>query len=227
MSDLNGDLDRPVVVHTQDMDWEPSPSPGVLRKRLHRVGPPESGQVTSVVVYEAGARFTSHPHPEGEEILVLEGVFSDETGDAPAGTHLLNPEGFEHAPYSHEGCTLFVKLRQYAGSERIQTRTPVEAIPWSPSDWQGIEERTLYEDPRYPDVMVLERWSSGAETRRTWPGGAELFVLDGELEDETGRHAAGSWLRFPTGGEHTARSPGGCTLYAKRGGVAGLRDSRD
>ena len=44
-------------------------------------GPPEAGRVTSVVRYEPGSRFPSHPHPDGEEILVLDGVFSDESGD--------------------------------------------------------------------------------------------------------------------------------------------------
>ena len=80
------------------MEGQPSPSGAVLRKRLHLVGPPESGQVTSVVRYQPGATFPEHGHPEGEEILVLDGTFSDEHGDWPAGTYLLNPEGFHHAP---------------------------------------------------------------------------------------------------------------------------------
>ncbi|MBC6439248.1 MAG: cupin domain-containing protein [Rhodospirillales bacterium] len=112
---LNDDLSVPVAINTAAMDWEPSPSPTVWRKRLDRVGPPESGRVTSVVRYDPGSRFHAHPHPDGEEILVLEGIFSDQTGDYPAGSYLLNPEGFEHGPYSEEGCRLFVKLRQYPG----------------------------------------------------------------------------------------------------------------
>ena len=51
--------------------------------------------------------FSTHPHPHGEEILVLEGVFSDEHGDYPAGTYLRNPPGSQHAPYSKEGCVIF------------------------------------------------------------------------------------------------------------------------
>ena len=103
---------------TSRMEWAPSPSGSVWRKRMHLVGPPESGQVTSVVRYEPRSTFHAHDHPEGEEILVLEGVFSDEHGDWPAGTYLLNPEGFRHAPFSREGCTLLVKLRQFPGRER-------------------------------------------------------------------------------------------------------------
>ena len=110
---LNGDIGVRACMDTASMTWQPSPSGTVWRKRLHLVGGAESGQVTSVVRYEPGSSFPAHDHPDGEEILVLEGVFSDEHGDWPAGTYLLNPEGFRHAPFSREGCRLFVKLRQY------------------------------------------------------------------------------------------------------------------
>ncbi|MBW2396116.1 MAG: cupin domain-containing protein [Deltaproteobacteria bacterium] len=100
---LNGDMTRSALMRTQEMEWQASPSGTVWRKRLHRVGGAETGQVTSVVRYEAGASFPEHDHPDGEEIFVLEGIFSDEHGDWPAGTHLLNPEGFHHAPFSRDG----------------------------------------------------------------------------------------------------------------------------
>lgn len=66
--------------------------------------------------YEPNSKFSQHDHPEGEEVLVLDGVFSDEHGDWPKGTFLLNPEGFRHAPFSKDGFVLFVKLRQAARS---------------------------------------------------------------------------------------------------------------
>ena len=46
---------------------------------------------------------------------MLDGVFSDQHGDFPAGSFLLNPDGIRHAPGSVAGCVLFVKLRQYPG----------------------------------------------------------------------------------------------------------------
>jgi anti-sigma factor ChrR (cupin superfamily) len=100
---INGDLGVRVAVDTASMQWSPSPSGTVWRKRVHLVGPAESGQVTSVVRYEPRSTFHGHDHPDGEEIFVLDGVFSDEHGDWPAGTYLLNPEGFRHAPFSREG----------------------------------------------------------------------------------------------------------------------------
>src|SRR3954465_12891407 len=104
----------PRILHTDELPWVQSPTPSVWRKRLEQSGLDsvergESGRVTSIVRYDAGSTFPLHPHPEGEEILVLEGVFSDEHGDYPAGTFLLHPEGFRHAPFSKQGCLLFVK----------------------------------------------------------------------------------------------------------------------
>ena len=80
---INGDISVRAFADTALMQWTPSPSGSVWRKRVHLVGPAESGQVTSVVRYEPASRFPAHDHPEGEEILVLEGVFSDEGGDWP------------------------------------------------------------------------------------------------------------------------------------------------
>lgn len=223
---LNGDLSRSVCIDTQAMAWEPSPGGEVLRKRLHRVGPPESGQVTSLVRYPAGARFPAHDHPDGEEILVLAGIFSDEQGDWPAGSYLLNPEGFRHAPFSEEGCLLFVKLRQYSGSAREHVAHATDALAWEAGDDPAIETKTLYSDARHPDAMLLERWQPGAEIERALPGGAEILALSGSYEDERGTHAAQSWQRLPVDCHWKARSEAGCTLYVKTGGLAELRSGQ-
>ena len=74
---LNMQFDKPVIVSTAEMEWEASPMAGVWRKPLAREGA-EHGHTTSVVRYDADSRFSSHAHPKGEEILVLDGVFSDE-----------------------------------------------------------------------------------------------------------------------------------------------------
>ena len=106
---FNMDFSKKLVIETESLDWIASPAIGVWRKPLEREEK-ESGHTTSVVKYEAGASFTQHSHPLGEEIFVLEGIFSDENGDYPAGTYLRNPPGSSHAPFSKDGCKLFVKL---------------------------------------------------------------------------------------------------------------------
>ena len=82
---IHGDLTRFCSADTDAMQWSASPSGTVWRKRVHLVGPAESGQVTSIVRYDANAGFPAHDHPDGEEIFVIDGVFSDEHGDWPAG----------------------------------------------------------------------------------------------------------------------------------------------
>jgi hypothetical protein len=231
---LNGDLSVPASADTEAMDWAPSPSGTVWRKRVHCVGPAEAGQVTSVVRYQPGSSFHTHDHPDGEEILVLDGVFSDEHGDWPKGTYLLNPEGFRHAPFSREGCLLFVKLRQFPGLTRRHVAITTDQLVWQPGPAAGIETKPLYAQAGYTDTMHLERWAAGPERRALGSGGGlELFVLGGELkvcgprrDEETirwlgadgRRFGAGAWLRIPAGMALEAESTSGCVCYVKRGG---------
>ncbi len=206
------------------MEWTPSPSGTVWRKRVHLVGAPESGQVTSIVRYDSRSSFPAHDHPEGEEILVLEGVFSDEHGDWPAGTYLLNPEGFRHAPFSEEGCVLFVKLRQFPGRDREHHVIDTNALEWQATTSEGLEHKPLYDQRGYSDTVRLERWAAGRERDAvSYEQGAEIFVLDGEFQDEDGRYAAGSWLRLPQGHVHRAHTQVGCVLYVKIAGLPYLR----
>jgi len=225
---LNGDLSIRVTVETTAMDWSPSPSGSVWRKRLHLVGPPEAGQVTSVVRYEPNSSFPAHDHPDGEEILVLDGVFSDEHGDWPAGTFLLNPEGFRHAPFSTPGCTLFVKLRQFAGRNRHHVVVNAYTADWHPGPRPGIRFKPLYRQDGYQDRIALEHWAPGVDLGAVeYNDGAELFVIEGEFSDEAGSYRAGCWLRFPVGSEHRPRTAEGCIAYVKRGGLAYLKPGID
>ena len=223
---VNGNLSVRAVADTTRMEWAPSPSRSVWRKRVHLVGPAESGQVTSVVRYEPRSRFPAHDHPQGEEILVLEGVFSDEHGDWPAGTFLLNPEGFRHAPFSEPGCILFVKLRQFPGRERSHVVVDTHKLAWEPGPIPAVAYKALYQQAGFSDRMRLERWQPQADLGViSYAQGAELFVLEGEFVDEAGAYSAGCWLRLPAGSQHHPRSAGGCTLYIKRSGLPYLRSA--
>ncbi len=223
---LNGDLEARVIVDTRALEWTSSPSGLVDRRRVHRVGPAESGQVTSVVRYAPGASFPEHDHPDGEEIFVLEGVFSDQLGHATPGMHVLNPEGHRHAPYSEEGCVIFVKLRQYQGSDRPYRRTDTNAMSWTPTRFSGIDEKLLDDPPAHSDRTALERWSAGTTAvSRAIEGGAELFVVEGRVADDAGEHGPGSWIRVPTGQAFGLRALETSVLYVKTGAVAGLRSA--
>jgi anti-sigma factor ChrR (cupin superfamily) len=109
--ELHADLSQRAVLDSSTLPWTASPMAGVERRMLDRCDD-EVARATSIVRYVPGGRFERHSHGGGEEILVLEGTFSDEQGDYPAGTYLRNPGGSSHAPFSEEGCTLLVKLHQ-------------------------------------------------------------------------------------------------------------------
>ena len=76
---------------------------------LDRVGD-EVARATSIVRYAPGSWFSGHAHGGGEEILVLEGTFSDEHGHYPAGSWVRSPHGSVHTPFSDEGCLIYVKV---------------------------------------------------------------------------------------------------------------------
>jgi len=213
--------DQPLIVDSRTIDWQPSPAPGIWRKRLEHRGAAESGRVTSLVRFDAGARFPQHGHPDGEEILVLSGVFSDSSGDYPAGSFLLNPEGFAHAPWSDGGCTLLVKLCQYPGASRSHLLLDTNDRKWAPSGIPGIDRKLLYAEDGHPETIALFHLAAGASVpAHDHPGGEEAYVLEGSVEDQHGRLEAGCWARFPAGSRHQPHSAEGATLYVKSGHLA-------
>ena len=217
--DINADLAEHVVVNTASMQWQASPSGSVWRKPLYRVGG-EFGPVTSIVKYDAGGKFRTHSHPEGEEILVLSGEFCDDHGRYPAGTYLLNPDGTQHAPYSDQGCTLFVRLRQLDGLDRKQVCIDTRSTEWHPGIMQGLSVLPLYSQENFSENMALVRWQPNTYFHEhVHPGGEEILVLEGKFEDEHGEYPQGTWIRGPHMSKHKPFSREGCLIYVKVGGL--------
>ena len=188
-----------LVIHTADMPWQKSPSQGVLRKPLEREAA-ESGHTTSIVSYAPGSHFSRHIHPLGEEILVLEGVFSDETGDFPAGTYIRNPPGTHHSPFSNEGCTIFVKLNQFDNNDLQQVRINTKKQPWLPG--QGDLAVMPLHDFEHEHVALV-KWPAGASFQsHKHFGGEEILVLSGQFSDEHDSYPALTWLRSPHMSQH-------------------------
>ena len=220
LADVNSDLSQQVVMDTQSMPWQSSPSGTVWRKPLYREGG-EFGPVTSLVRYQAGGKFRSHAHPQGEEILVLAGEFCDDHGRYPQGSYLLNPDGSQHAPYSDHGCTLLVRLRQYAGHDRPQIKLDTTQAHWRQGMVEGLTVLPLYAQAHYTENMALVRWQPETYfARHTHPGGEEIFVIEGTFEDEHGVYPQGSWIRSPHMSIHTPFSRQGCLIYVRVGGLA-------
>lgn len=217
-SSLHTDPQLRSVVHTGAMAWAASPSPTVWRKRLEHVGPVEAGRVTSLVRFNPGASFPEHPHPDGEEILVLSGSFCDHTGRYGPGSFLVNPEGFSHAPFTDEGCTLFVKLRQLPGQGRQRLALDTAGLPWQDGGTPGRRIKPLYRQDGFPEEVRLVELDAGVTVpHHDHPGGEEVFVLDGDINDADGRYPAGTWFRLPAGSAHAPWTESGCRLYVRVG----------
>ena len=65
--------------------------------------------VVAVLRYQPGASVPRHQHIGLETIVVLEGVQSDEHGDYPAGSVILNPAGTAHSVWSTDGCVVLIQ----------------------------------------------------------------------------------------------------------------------
>ena len=206
---LNEDLTRRVTVHAADLPWVTSPTAGVERRMLFRVGE-EKARATSIVRYAPNSHFPQHRHPGGEEFLVLEGVFQDETGDYPAGSYVRNPPGSAHAPGSEPGCVIFVKLWQF----RREDLQPLALRPGggeraAPAPGQ-VESLVLFDDT--VERVRIDAWAPGSMVELPNTRGLELLVLSGSFSDGAERLERWSWLRLPGGvalrgraGEHGVR----------------------
>lgn len=216
---IRADFEQAVSVRPGEVAFTPSPMPGVERILLDRIGD-EVARATSFVRYAPGSRFSAHVHGGGEEFLVLDGVFSDESGDYPVGTYVRNPIGSRHAPFSVGGCTIFVKLHQFEPEDRQSIVVDTRRARFTPTETPGIDALALHAFGR--ERTELLRFAPGArDPLRQRDGGEELLVLEGEIEDAEGRFPAGSWTRRPVGSQHAVWSAQGCLIWRKTGHLAG------
>lgn len=102
--------DARVVIDTSLVAFRPGLVAGLTVLPLHEYG----SEHVALVRWAPGTRFQAHTHWGGEEILVLEGTFSDEYGDYPAGSWLRSPHLSRHQPFSDAGCLIYVKVGHLA-----------------------------------------------------------------------------------------------------------------
>jgi quercetin dioxygenase-like cupin family protein len=212
---LNDDLSVRTAVHAASLDWIASPTKGVDRRMLFRIGD-EKARATSIVRYAPESRFPHHGHPGGEEFFVLEGTFQDETGDFPAGTYVRNPPGTGHAPGSQDGCIIFVKLWQFRQDDQARTvRRPGEGE--KAELFAGVLASTILFDNSHEQVR-MEQWQPGAELQFSNPDGLEILTLSGAFSDGKEMFEAQSWLRLPAGFFLNAKvGPNGARIWLKAG----------
>ncbi len=100
-----------VVVDTRAAAWRQGLVPGLSVLPLSEF----DTEHTALVRWAPSTFFNPHRHFGGEEIFVVEGVFSDERGDYPVGSWLRSPHLSQHQPFSREGCLILVKTGHLLG----------------------------------------------------------------------------------------------------------------
>lgn len=214
--ELNADFTKDVRIAFDDNPWRASPGAGVERKMLDRIGD-EVARATTIVRFAPGSTFTAHTHDGGEEYVVLDGVFQDETGDFPAGTYVRNPPTSTHTPRSDDGATIFVKLWQFDPEDREQVCIDMNALtPTEDISRSGVDTATLFRGAR--EHVSVEYWSSGAKHIFMAPDGAELLVLDGSITADDADLGPRDWLRLaPESQSQLVAGPNGARLWVKTG----------
>jgi len=213
---LNAKFDERVVIRPEDYDWVASPASGVDRMMLDRIGD-EVARATTIVRFAPNSHFDAHTHGGGEEYLVLEGVFSDESGDYGAGTYVRNPIGTSHTPHiGPEGATILVKLHQFDADDTETKTIDTRSADFLPGSKPGLSVLPLHSHAS--ENVALVRWSPGTRfaDHAHW-GGEEIFVIEGTFQDENGDYPAGTWLRSPHMSRHNPWSDEGCLIYVKTG----------
>ena len=192
---INADLSLRALEHTTPDTWRVTPQAGVTRRPLFRIGD-EVAQATSLVRYVPESHFHSHEHTGGEEILVIEGTFSDEHGDFPAGTYFRNPPGTRHSPFTRAGCLLLVRLWQFDPADR---QSVVQHVPAWPLATQHAARHAWAVQAGSAESVRLEYWPAGQTIVEEVPDGGEWLVLQGSLRNNADDLGELSWLRLPAG----------------------------
>ncbi|NVO54911.1 cupin domain-containing protein [Rhodobacteraceae bacterium B1Z28] len=202
---INADFTKRVAVHFDEVDWVASPAAGVERKMLDRIGD-EVARATTIVRFAPGSAFAAHTHDGGEEYLVLDGVFQDETGDFPVGSYVRNPPTSSHTPSAADGATILVKLHQFDPQDRTEVRRSIN----------GDGELQLFNDAR-EDVRI-QNWMAGEVVELDAPHGLEVFVVNGGFTENGEEFRTWDWLRLPPGTRSQALAgEAGVRVWTKSG----------
>ncbi|MBO1519377.1 cupin domain-containing protein [Oceanisphaera pacifica] len=216
---LNMNFNQSIAIHNQADNWQASPANGVWRYPLEREQA-ESGHVTSLVRFDANSYFPEHLHPLGEEFWVLEGTFSDESGDYPAGSYVRNPPGSRHRSFTRDGCMIFVKLNQFSAQDNQWVKVLPESSQWQRS-LQGYQCLPLHSFDGV-HTCVLHFTQAGVLPVDGYKNGLEILVLAGSVTEGDKTYPRLSWLRFaPSNRPHLQLAPH-TQLWVRSGHLADI-----
>jgi len=89
----------------------------------------------------------------------------------------------------------------------------VEALPWQPTRFPGIDIKVLMEDPDTGLQTVLTRMAPGTVlTDHMHVNIEQSWILEGSLVDHEGEATAGNFVWRPAGSRHVAHAPKGALV---------------
>lgn len=214
---LNQNFHEKVVLEPSQLTPISSPCDGVERILLERNEDTECAISTTIVEFKPNSFFDEHVHDSGEELLVLDGIFSDEYGDYPAGTYIRNPHDSKHRPFSEKGCKLLVKLRQFKVMDTDQIVINTNNQTWLPGLVNGLMVMPLHNFEYESTALV--KWDSNTQFNfHQHYGGEEIFVLEGTFYDEFGKYPKHTWIRSPHMSKHKPFTlDDGALIFVKTG----------
>jgi anti-sigma factor ChrR (cupin superfamily) len=105
-------------VEVESLPWKPTPCPGIDVKIL--LEDTETGLMTALFRWRAGAELALHEHAEIEQTFVLEGSLVDDGGEVRAGNYVWRPKGNRHIACSPNGAlvlSMFLKPNKFLAGD--------------------------------------------------------------------------------------------------------------
>jgi anti-sigma factor ChrR (cupin superfamily) len=212
---IHSDISQRIVIEQSALPWIASSLAGMQIRTLEGGGE-AAARTTAIIELAPGAKIVNCTRDLGEEIVVLDGVLTDEFGSYGKGSYVRNPPGSSHACESVSGCLLFVKRDHLEPDDDSRIVVDSASMPWYRGLVDGLSVMPLSEFGTQHTALV--RWAPNTRFNpHRHYGGEEIYVLDGVFEDEYGRYPAGSWIRSPHMSAHCPYSIEGCIIFVKTG----------
>ena len=88
-------------------------------------------------------------------------------------------------------------------------------MAWTPSQFEGIDMKVLYQDKTKGEMTVLLRWQPGASLPfHKHPEIEQSYVIEGSFHDHDGICRAGEFVWRKPLSKHETHSDEGCTILA-------------
>lgn len=223
--DTSANLSELVIVESQSMAWTPARQPGMFKKPFESNGSGDRGRETALYRIEAGASLSDRVFDGRLEILTIKGSLTLNGSHHEPGVYLRMPPGSTVELTSTEGCVFFLRTRPGVGNEKSTLIVDTnDRSKWEAWGGRGNQRITM-SDPAEPDVgMWLGYMFPGHQApEHSHSNGEEIFVLHGELADQTACCGAGTWIRYPVEYTHSPAARADGALLLVREGDVGAR----